>query len=158
MRFSRQPPGGLSHAGRKLRRVSAVATIAAFLVAGCATSVPQQPSGSVTTPAQRAMSIEDQVKERAVQRWQALIKGDLESAYGYFSRATRDTYPIELYRAKMKPGGWREAKVDSVKCADSVCEVTVIVTMDHSRLKGIITPVPERWIVQDGIAWYVYNG
>ena len=103
-------------------------------------------------------SMEDQVKERATKRWEALIRGDLDSAYAYFSRATKETYPIELYRAKMRPGMWREAKVESVKCADGVCEVRVIINLDHSRLKGVITPVAERWIVQDGLAWYVYNG
>ena len=58
----------------------------------------------------------------------------------------------------MKPGMWREAKVESVKCEESVCEVVVMITVDHSRLRGMITPVTERWIVQDGVAWYVYNG
>ena len=53
---------------------------------------------------------------------------------------------------------WREAKVESVKCEESVCEVVVMITVDHNRLRGMITPVTERWIVQDGVAWYVYNG
>ena len=103
-------------------------------------------------------SIEDQVKERAAKRWEALIRGDLDSAYGYFSRATQATYPIELYRAKMRPGMWREAKVESAKCADGLCDVKVIITLDTGRIKGVVTPVAERWIVQDGLAWYVYNG
>ena len=124
-----------------------------LLLAACATA-PREP----TADSYAGKSVEDQVKERATKRWEALIRGDLNSAYAYFSRATRDTYPIELYRTKMQPGRWREAKVDSVKCGDGVCEVTVVVTFDHSRLKGIITPVIERWIVQDGMAWYVYNG
>lgn len=121
-------------------------------------------SACATTPREHSVStfagksIEDQVKERAGKRWEALIRGDLDSAYGYFSRATQETYPIELYRAKMRPGMWRQAKVETVKCADAVCEVTVMITIDHNRLKGVITPVAERWIVQDGLAWYVYNG
>jgi hypothetical protein len=102
--------------------------------------------------------MEEQVKDRAMLRWQALIRGDLDAAYGFFSKATRETYPIELYRAKMRPGGWREAKVDSVKCADGLCEVVVTISLDHTRLKGIVAPVAERWIIQDGLAWYVYNG
>ena len=103
-------------------------------------------------------SIEDQVRERATKRWEALIRGDLDTAYSYFSRATKQTYPIELYRTRMRPGMWREVKVESVKCADGLCDVTVIVNLDHARLKAIATPVAERWIVQDGLAWYVYNG
>jgi hypothetical protein len=121
-------------------------------------------SACATTPREHSVdtyagkSLEDQVRERAAKRWEALIRGDLESAYGYFSRATRETYPIKLYKAKMRPGIWRAAKVDSVKCADGVCEVMVMLTIEHSRLKAITTPVSERWIVQDGLAWYVYNG
>ena len=124
-----------------------------MLLAACAT-VPGDHSAASFT----GKNVEDQVKERAAKRWEALIRGDLNGAYAYFSRATRDTYPIELYRVKMQPGKWREARVDSVKCSDGVCEVIVVVTFDHNRLKGIITPVTERWIVQDGLAWYVYNG
>ena len=121
-------------------------------------------SACATTPRDHSVdayagkSLEDQVKERATKRWQALIRGDLDGAYSYFSRATRNTYPIEVYRAKMKPGGWREAKVESAKCADGVCEIKVTIIFDHARLKGIISPVTERWIVQDGLTWYVYNG
>jgi hypothetical protein len=124
-----------------------------LVLSACATTPPEHSAGTFA-----GKSIEDQVKERAAKRWEALIRGDLEAAYGYFSRATRETYPIELYRAKMRPGMWRQAKVDSVKCTDVVCEVTVIITIDHNRLKGVTTPVAERWIVQDGLAWYVYNG
>ena len=140
----------LLHASR-LARLGIVGVV--MVLSACATTPREH---SIDTFAGK--SIEDQVKERAGKRWEALIRGDLESAYGYFSRATRETYPIELYRAKMRPGMWRQAKVETVKCADAVCEVTVMITIDHNRLKGVITPVAERWIVQDGLAWYVYNG
>ncbi len=135
-------------------RLTRLGIVGAVLVLSACATVPREHSASTYA----GKSLEDQVRERAVKRWEALIRGDLESAYGYFSRATRETYPIELYRAKMRPGMWREAKVDTAKCADGVCEVTVIITLDHNRLKGIVTPVAERWIIQDGVAWYVYNG
>ncbi|MEO8132721.1 MAG: hypothetical protein ABI831_01900 [Betaproteobacteria bacterium] len=124
-----------------------------LMISACATA----PGGHVAS-GYAGKSMEDQVTERASKRWQALIRGDLDTAYGFFSAATKATYSIELYRVKMRPGIWREAKVDTVKCADSVCEVTVVLTVDHARIKGIITPVTERWIIQDGLAWYVYNG
>ena len=126
---------------------------AAFVIAGCASAPAPHDAANY-----KGKPIEDQVRERALQRWQALIVGDLDKAYGFFSPATKATYPIELYRVRMRPGMWRDAKVDSVKCADQVCEVNLVLTIDHSRLKGIVTPLAERWIVQDGVAWYVYNG
>ena len=125
----------------------------ALLLSACATA-----PGGHSAASYAGKSIEDQVTERATKRWQALIAGDLDAAYGYFSPATKATYPLDLYKVRMRPGIWRNAKVDSVKCADSVCEVTVVVTVDHARLQGIVTPVAERWIIQDGLAWYVYNG
>jgi hypothetical protein len=125
----------------------------ALLFAACA-GVPREHSAE----GYAGKSIEDQVKERATKRWEALIRGDLDTAYSYFSKATMESYPIELYRTRMRPGLWREAKVESVKCADGLCEVVVMINLDHTRLKGILTPVAERWIVQDGLAWYVYNG
>jgi len=152
MLFSRHPHGRyllLRAAG--LIRFGIVGIVLAL--AACATA-PRDHSAD----AYAGKSVEDQVKDRATKRWEALIRGDLEGAYAFFSRATRDTYPIELYKVKMRPGSWREAKVESVKCADSVCEVIVRVNFDHNRLKGIIAPVTERWIIQDGLAWYVYNG
>ena len=138
-------------------RSAILAAAASVLVLGACTTAPPGTQGA--DPAASApKSIEDVVRDRATKRWEALIRGDLDSAYSFFSRATRDTYPMELYRVKTKPGMWREAKVESVKCEESVCEVVVMVNLEHSRLKGIITPVTERWIVQDGVAWYVYNG
>jgi hypothetical protein len=113
---------------------------------------------TTTREASTAKTLEDRVKERAAKRWEALIGGDLDTAYGFFSKATKNTYPLELYRVKMRPGLWREARVDTVKCSDEICDVTVILTIDHARIKGIVTPVAERWIIQDGQAWYVYNG
>lgn len=152
MQFSRRLHGGLSLVRAvSFSRIGLVAVVLAL--SACATAPREQ-----SADAYAGKSIEEQVRERAAKRWEALIRGDLNTAYGYFSRATRETYPIELYRAKMRPGSWREAKVDSVKCADGLCEVMVVITFDHSRLKGIVTPVAERWIVQDGMAWYVYNG
>lgn len=132
-----------------------LAVVAAVgFIGGCSTAPPTTQVAS----AYAGKSIEEQVRDRATKRWEALIRGDLDGAYAFFSRATRDTYPMDLYRVKMKVGMWRRATVDSVKCEDSVCDVTVTVNMEHSRLKEIITPVRERWIVQEGVAWYVYNG
>ena len=127
----------------------------ALAIAACA-SAPREREHSAAVYAGK--SIEDQVRERATKRWEALIRGDLDTAYSYFSRATKETYPLELYKTRMRPGMWRAVKVEAIKCADGLCDVTVIVNFDHVRLKAISTPVAERWIVQDGLAWYVYNG
>ena len=145
------------HALRLSRSVILTVVTAALALGGCTTAPPSTSQGANVAVANSA-SIEDQVRERATKRWEALIRGDLDGAYGFFSRATRETYSLELYKVKMRPGMWRESKVESVKCEESVCEVVVMITVDHNRIRGMITPVTERWIVQDGVAWYVYNG
>ena len=156
MQSSRIPHIGF-HALRLSRSVILAVAVAALALGGCSSAPPSSSQGTDVAVA-KSVSIEDQVRDRATKRWEALIRGDLDGAYGFFSRATRDTYPMELYRVKMRVGMWRRATVDSVTCEDSVCEVTVTINLEHSRLKEIITPVRERWIVQDGVAWYVYNG
>lgn len=149
MSLNRRPHGRffLLRVARPIRLC--VTIVSAFVLVACATT---------TREASTAKTLEDRVKERAAKRWEALIGGDLDTAYGFFSKATKNTYPLELYRVKMRPGLWREARVDTVKCSDEICDVTVILTIDHARIKGIVTPVAERWIIQDGQAWYVYNG
>ena len=149
MSLNRRPHGCffLPHIARTVRFFASI--IAMFVLVACATA---------TRETSTAKTVEDQVKERAAKRWEALIGGDLDAAYGFFSKATKNTYPLELYRVKMRPGIWREARVDTVKCSDEICDVTVILTIDHARIKGVVTPVAERWIIQDGQAWYVYNG
>jgi hypothetical protein len=79
-------------------RLARVGVVGAVLVLSAGATVPREHSASTYA----GKSIEDQVRERAVKRWEALIRGDLESAYGYFSRATRETYPIEC--TEMRPG------------------------------------------------------
>ena len=48
---------------------------------------------------------------------------------------------------------------EPVKATEPVATLDVeAIYRASERLKGIVTPVAERWIVQDGLAWYVYNG
>ena len=149
MSLNRRPHGRffLLRVARPIR--FCVTIVSVFVLVACA---------ATTRETSTAKTLEDRVKERAAKRWEALIGGDLDTAYGFFSKATKNTYPLELYRVKMRPGLWREARVDTVKCSDEICDVTVILTIDHARIKGVVTPVAERWIIQDGQAWYVYNG
>lgn len=97
------------------------------------------------------------VAERAGARWQLLIKGDLAGAYEFMSAGSRATMPLDLYKAKMRPGSWRQASVEKVNCEAEICKVVVEVTYDRKDMKGIQTPVSEVWIIEKGSAWYVYR-
>ncbi len=95
------------------------------------------------------------VTERADARWAALIKGDLDGAYGYMSPASREVLSLDKYKTTIRRGGFREAKVDSVACDGDACKVRLLLTYDHRQMKGITTPIVESWIVDGRQAWYV---
>ena len=95
------------------------------------------------------------VTERIHARWQALIKGDLDTAYTYMSAASQETTPLNVYKLKHKPGMWRSVKIDSLQCEAEICKAKMTLTYDHARMKGIQTPFEESWIIDKGTAWYV---
>jgi len=104
------------------------------------------------------------VRERSQARWQALIKGDLDAAYAYLSPASKAVTPIESYRRQIRPGLWREVKINGVECEAELCSVQLQLTYDIPRgpmspkpVKGIGTPLTERWVIEDGSAWYVFR-
>jgi hypothetical protein len=97
------------------------------------------------------------VSERAEARWQALIKGDVDAAYQFLSAGSKAATSLAAYKAKVKPGLWRKAKVDKVKCEAEICKADVTVTYDYRNVKGLDSPVPETWIIENGSAWYVYH-
>ena len=97
------------------------------------------------------------VAERAQARWDLLIKGDVDGAYQYLSVGSKAGTPLGLYKGKIKLGLWRQAKVDKVDCEAEVCKVWMLVTYDYKRFKGIETPFPETWIIENGTVGYVYR-
>ncbi|MEO8565279.1 MAG: hypothetical protein ABI541_02765, partial [Betaproteobacteria bacterium] len=90
------------------------------------------------------------VAQRAEARWQSLIKGDLDAAHAYLSEGSKATTPLDVYKAKIRPGLWRQAKVEKVECEAEVCKVQMQITFDHKLMKGIETPLNESWIIEKG--------
>ena len=131
--------------GRGLRGISAL-TVAVGLAACASITVNSTPEAKQKT-----------VSERAEARWQLLIKGDVEGAYQYLSAGSKAVTPAALYKAKIKPGMWRQAKVNKVACEGEICKVEMLITYDYERMKGIETAAPETWIIENGSAWYVYH-
>jgi hypothetical protein len=131
-----------------LRRGSGlVAALAGLAVAACA-------SISADSAPEAKQKV---VSERAVARWQALIKGDVDAAYAFLSPASKKATPLTAYASSIKPGMWRQIKVDKVDCAAEVCKAQLSLTYDAKMMKGITTPIWESWIIEDGTAWYVYR-
>jgi len=129
---------------------SAIVALAAL---GCATA----PSGGFSADSSKEQKTAA-VRERAEARWKALIKDDIEKAYGYLSPTTRDVVSLDQYKAKIARGTFREAKVDSVECEGELCKVSIKLTYDRRRMKGMVTPLEETWIIERGQFWYVLRG
>lgn len=97
------------------------------------------------------------VTQRINARWAALIKGDLDQAYTFMSAGSQEALPLNVYKAKTKPGLWRAVRIDSMECEPEICQVKMTLTYDHQMIKGVQTPFQETWILEKGNAWYVYR-
>ena len=125
--------------------------VMAFLVvaAGCATT------GRLTKDSSPEAKVAA-VSERVNARWDALIKSDLALAYTYLSPASREIVSLESYKRQARGTGFQDAKIDKVECDGAVCNVRLFVTYDHRMIKGLTTPLDEKWVIDEGKAWYVW--
>ena len=125
-----------------------------WLAAGLAMGLTGCASLSPDSAAEQKQKV---VAERAQARWNVLIKGEVEAAYQFLSTGSKAATSVAVYKAKIKPGMWRQAKVGKIECEAEICKVMMLVTYDTQRMKGIETPVDETWIIEKGSAWYVYR-
>jgi hypothetical protein len=137
--------------GMAVRALAAVGLAAFLAIGGCASMAPGIGKDSPSEEKQKV------VANRAVARWEALIKGDLDTAYTFLSAGSRAAYPLDLYKRRIKPGLWRTVRSDKVACEAELCKVDLIVTIDAKRMKGLEVPLTETWIIEDGNAWFVYR-
>lgn len=121
--------------------------------AGCAT-LPGTGTLTKDSPPEVKSAV---LTERINARWGALIKGDLDQAYAFMSQASKEAYPLNVYKAKVKPGMWRSVKIDSIDCDGTVCWAKMVLTYDHPKMKGVQTPFTESWIIEKGNAWFIYQ-
>jgi hypothetical protein len=100
---------------------------------------------------------ESSVTASAQKRWDAMIAGDAEQAYSFYTDAFKQTTPYEHFKNKMHGVGlWSGAKVNQVTCEPSGkhCSVVVDVTVSM-KMRGLSQPlnttdrVSETW-VKDG--------
>ncbi|MDQ5769549.1 hypothetical protein [Thiothrix subterranea] len=87
----------------------------------------------------------------AEQRWDALIKGNLEQAYGYYTEAFQATTPFDVFQRNTPSTGlWSKAQVQKVECEASGkrCSVDVKVTVSL-KMRGLSQPVDTSDIVKE---------
>ncbi|MCX7086959.1 MAG: hypothetical protein NTV00_02775 [Methylococcales bacterium] len=73
----------------------------------------------------KPLTTEEHVKARVSERWQALIAGKLETAYGYEVPEYRKLFDVQKYQQGIAGVGvWTKAEVKDVACKEK-CVVTV---------------------------------
>jgi hypothetical protein len=115
-------------------------------------------SACASTPSQ-----ETDIKQRAQARWDAVLAGDWDSAYSYYSPGYRSStsrvdFEIAMRLRKVR---WTSAEVQESSCTADAC------TLDTKLGYRIASPVPgvnewknstvvaERWVRTDGQWWFV---
>ena len=139
-------------------RLTATVLFAASLLAGCAAPgavSSSAPAAAVLTPAKA----EDAVRVRAQQRWDWLVTGKYEDAYGYTTPAFRGLNTAQNYRNRFGTGAsWTGARVQSVECATP--ERCTVQVADDTRVVArgfrdpITTSAVETWLLEEGQWWY----
>ena len=129
--------------GRALKGLGILAVVISGAVAGCAGGFP----GVRQDPKQV-------VAERAQQRWDALVAGDVAKAYSFLSPGTRQAVTLVQYSGGIRLGFWKKVQVQGVECPkEDLCEASVLA--EYQRGQTIATPLRERWILSEGNWWYV---
>ena len=104
--------------------------------------------------------VEEVVTKRAQMRWDALLAGKIDEAYGYLSPGSKAKWDLSDYQARIRSGLWRGAKVQRAECAADQCNVYVAVDFRYRR-PGIDveagTAVQETWVNEGGAWWYVHK-
>lgn len=100
------------------------------------------------------------VQERAQMRWDALVNGQIETAYAFANLGFRSAIPLEHYIQRQTHIGarWIAAQVEHVDCSATRCEVSVQVTYqlpDPGMAIDFERQFEEIWILTDE-QWWIY--
>ena len=100
---------------------------------------------------------EEAVRQRALERWNLLMEGRVESAYAYLSPGYREANSLARYsRTVQGVGLWKGAEVREIQCKDKRCEVKVVLDLLlGGGPRPVPVPVEEDWIqLEDGGPWW----
>ncbi len=103
---------------------------------------------------------EQQVRQRATERWQALVKGEFSRAYGYNTPGYRAVISTDAYRARFGTAiTWLGSEIVALRCPETTrCEA--LVRIDYKPLLSrkigdkMSTHVDETWLLEDGQWWF----
>ena len=87
--------------------------------------------------------------------WDAMIDRNTQKAYAFLSPASREIVTQETFGRNARTG-YTGAKVERVECDGAVCKVRLMVSYDHPLMKGLASPVEEKWVIDEGQVWLVW--
>ena len=116
----------------KIRYIAGIMLGIAVLVTGCDSS-------------------EVALKQAAQARWDALVKGNLDAAYTYYTDAFKQTTSLDIFKNQTRGVDlWSGADVKTVQCESSgkrcLVDVDVSVAM---RMRGLVEPVVTTDVVKE---------
>ena len=119
----------------------AAALLVSLLLAACATAPWAEP--------------QDQVRDRANARWQALLAGNFAKAYTFTTPTFKKTMTEQAYKGQFANAQWMGAEVVGVTCAQpTVCLAKVRldskINLPRTTLNKITTHFDETWLLEDG--------
>lgn len=133
---------------RRLRRATLLCAslLASLTLAGCASLGGGNP--------------QEQVRQRATERWQALVGGQFSRAYAYSTPGFRAVVTPDSYRNRIGSSvTWLGAEVIRVNCPEAN-KCTAMLRIDYKpvliRQNGVkvSTHIDETWLFEDGQWWF----
>ncbi len=121
------------------------------LISACST-----PAGIVESSGKAAAG-DVLVMQRAQQRWDAILAGELNQAYAFISPSGRAKLQAQDYRNRVNTGHFRKAKVLEANCQADACDVKVSLDYVVGGLP-LNQTLSEIWILDEGSWWFVYRG
>ena len=104
---------------------------------------------------------EDQVGQRATERWQALVKGEFIRAYSYSTPAFKAVITADGFRNRFGSAvTWLGAEVVRVKCEDAAnrCVVTIKLefkpAMSFKKTAPMVNYHEETWLREQDQWWF----
>ena len=113
----------------------------------------------------KSVSPENSIEQRATERWEVLLSGDLAGAYEYLSPAYRTSVSSLQYQRSvlLKKVAWTSAEYLGSSCDETACTVRNNVGFTaHGVVPGVKSykgtqQIEESWVLVDG-QWYLVPG
>jgi hypothetical protein len=133
---------------KSIARPVLAAALATAVLAGltaCAVAPPQTP--------------EEAVRDRATERWQALIFGKFDRSYQLHAPSFRKDTSYDKYFSGISNNmQWTGVEVYGVKCEAAKCSVRLNITLNSPLPQRIAGPISnaldETWVLEDGQWWF----